>query len=233
MTIKNEFGQEVGDILANWTPRQHPERITLEGRYCILKPLHEKYAADLFAAYQLAPDTRSWTYLVREPESTEEEYRKWVLSVQDLQDPIHFAVIDKESGKPVGSLSFLRIDSNNGVVEVGHVHFSPLLSRTRMATEAQWLMMQYAFEKLGYRRYEWKCDSLNGPSRKAALRLGFLYEGCFRKAVIVKGKTRDTTWYAMVDDDWPKVNNALKRWLDPENFDKDGLQKQSLESFRD
>lgn len=137
------------------------------------------HAGALFDAHRLAPDTRSWTWLLREPDNSVEEYRAWIEHVSGQADPIHFAVIDQRTDQPVGSLALMRIDAKNGVVEVGHVHFSPLLSRTAMATEAQWLLMHYIFATLGYRRYEWKCNSLNEPSRRAALRLGFQYEGVF------------------------------------------------------
>lgn len=173
MNQHNHFGQPVGDALPDWQPRPYPQRQTLQGRLCYLEPLAGKHAEALFAAHQLAPDTRSWTWLLREPDSSVEEFSAWVSGLTGLSDPIHFAVIDRQTRQPVGSLALMRIDANNGFVEVGHVHFSPLLSRTAMATEAHWLLMRYVFDTLGYRRYEWKCNSLNEPSRRAAQRLGF------------------------------------------------------------
>ena len=128
-------------------------------------------------------------------------------------DPIHFAVIDQQTDQPIGSLALMRIDAKNGVVEVGHVHFSPLLSRTAMATEAHWLLMHYVFATLGYRRYEWKCNSLNEPSRRAALRLGFQYEGRFRQALVIKGHNRDTDWFSIIDSEWPQIDRAMRQWL--------------------
>lgn len=175
MKTFNEFGQPVGEALIDWQPRQHPSRVVLQGHYCRLEPLRVEHAEALFSAYSLAEDTRSWTWLLREPDASAEAFAGWVESVRDLSDPIHFSVIDNQTQSPVGTLALMRIDPTNGVVEVGHVHFSPLLSRTPMSTEAQYLLMRYVFDTLGYRRYEWKCNSLNAPSRKAALRLGFQF----------------------------------------------------------
>jgi Acetyltransferases, including N-acetylases of ribosomal proteins len=232
MNQNNQFGQPVGEPLPDWQPRQHPQRVTLEGRLCRLEPLALEHAEALFAAYQLAEDTRSWTWLLREPDAEVEGYKNWVGSILELQDPIHFAVIDKQSEQPVGTLALMRIDSKNGVIEVGHVHFSPLLSRTPMSTEAQWLLMRYAFDTLGYRRYEWKCNSLNEPSRRAALRMGFQYEGRFRQALVIKGHNRDTDWFSIIDSEWPDVDRAMQKWLAADNFSSDGKQIRSLESWR-
>ncbi|NWK86762.1 GNAT family N-acetyltransferase [Raoultella terrigena] len=232
MSQHNHFGQPVGDALPDWQPRPVPQRHTLQGRLCYLEPLAGKHAEALFAAHQLAPDTRSWTWLLREPDSSVEEFSAWVASVAELSDPLHFAVIDRQTRLPVGSLALMRIDANNGVIEVGHVHFSPLLSRTAMATEAHWLLMRYAFETLGYRRYEWKCNSLNEPSRRAARRLGFHYEGRFRQALVIKGHNRDTDWFSIIDAEWPQIDSAMQRWLASDNFSADGQQIRTLESLR-
>lgn len=232
MSQHNHFGQPVGDALPDWQPRPVPQRHTLQGRLCYLEPLAGKHAEALFAAHQLAPDTRSWTWLLREPDSSVEEFSAWVASVAELSDPLHFAVIDRQTRQPVGSLALMRIDANNGVIEVGHVHFSPLLSRTAMATEAHWLLMRYAFETLGYRRYEWKCNSLNEPSRRAARRLGFHYEGRFRQALVIKGHNRDTDWFSIIDAEWPQIDSAMQRWLASDNFSADGQQIRTLESLR-
>ena len=232
MSQHNHFGQPVGDALPDWQPRPAPQRHTLQGRLCYLEPLAGKHAEALFAAHQLAPDTRSWTWLLREPDSSVEEFSAWVASVAELSDPLHFAVIDRQTRLPVGSLALMRIDANNGVIEVGHVHFSPLLSRTAMATEAHWLLMRYAFDTLGYRRYEWKCNSLNEPSRRAARRLGFHYEGRFRQALVIKGHNRDTDWFSIIDAEWPQIDSAMQRWLASDNFSVDGQQIRTLESLR-
>lgn len=228
----NQFGQPVGDELIDWQPRPHPERVELNGRYCTLTPLRPEHAAALFAAYQLAEDTRSWTWLLREPDANVEAFTAWVESFCALSDPIHFAVIDNQTQAPVGTLALMRIDPKNGVVEVGHVHFSPLLSRTPMSTEAQYLLMRYVFEVLGYRRVEWKCNSLNEPSRRAALRLGFQYEGRFRQALVTKGHNRDTDWFSIIDKEWETRDRAFQNWLAADNFSADGKQIKSLENWR-
>ena len=232
MKTFNEFGEPVGDALIDWQPRPHPSRVVLQGRFCRLEPLRVAHAEALFSAYSLAEDTRSWTWLLREPESSLAEFSAWVAQVSTLTDPIHFAVVDQQRGTAVGSLALMRIDANHGVVEVGHVHFSPLLSRTAMATEAHWLLMQYVFGTLGYRRYEWKCNSLNTPSGRAARRLGFQYEGRFRQALVSKGHNRDTDWFSVIDGEWPQLDSAMRQWLAADNFTADGQQRRPLESFR-
>lgn len=141
-------------------------------------------------------------------------------------------MIDRATNRAVGTLALMRIDPANGVIEVGSVTFSPLLKRTPASTEAQYLLMKYAFDTLGYRRYEWKCDDLNAPSRKAAVRLGFRYEGTFRQAIVYKGRNRDTAWYSIVDGEWPAVAAAFEAWLSPDNFDTQGSQRQSLTAIR-
>ena len=232
MSQLNQFGQLIGDALPDWQPRPYPQRVVLEGQYCRLEPLSLQHADALFAAHQQAADTRNWTWLLREPEGSVEEYRQWIARVESLQDPLHFAVIDIPTQQPVGSLALMRIEPNHGVMEVGHVHFSPLLSRTPASTEAQWLLMRYAFETLGYRRYEWKCNSFNDPSRRAALRLGFQFEGRFRQALVIKGHNRDTDWFSIIDGEWPALDRAFQAWLAADNFTADGKQRQSLEAFR-
>jgi RimJ/RimL family protein N-acetyltransferase len=146
------------------------------------------------------------------------------------KDPLFYVIIDQVGGKPLGVASYLRIDCSNGSIEVGHINFSPLLQRTPAATESMYLMMDHAFA-LGYRRYEWKCDGLNQPSRTAAQRLGLSFEGTFRQACVVKGRNRDTAWYAATDRDWPSINSALRRWLDPSNFDQQGKQRIRLSAL--
>ena len=232
MNTFNQFGQPVGEALIDWQPRQPPSRVTLKGRYCYLEPLRVEHADALFRAYHLAEDPRSWTWLLREPDATAADFSQWVASVSDLPDPMHFTVFDNQTHSPVGTLALMRIDPKNGVVEVGHVHFSPLLSRTPMSTEAQYLLMQYVFDTLGYRRYEWKCNSLNEPSRRAALRLGFQYEGRFRQALVIKGHNRDTDWFSIIDAEWPALAKAFENWLATDNFTADGTQRRSLESWR-
>ncbi|MCP3687758.1 MAG: GNAT family N-acetyltransferase, partial [Gammaproteobacteria bacterium] len=172
-----------------------------------------------------------WTYLPYGPFDSFEAFDSWSRADCQGDDPLFHAVIDLSTGRAVGLASYLRITPAAGVIEVGHIHFSPLLQRTRLATECMYLMMKRVFDELGYRRYEWKCDALNAPSCRAALRLGFVYEGIFRQATMYKNRNRDTAWYAVIDKDWPRIKNAFKQWLDDGNFDRQGRQKQSLSEF--
>ncbi len=224
----NDLGQPIGPPVADWKPLPRPSHEAMHGRYCRLEPLDAaRHAADLHDAYSLDRDGRMWTYLFSGPFTTRDEYRAWVESRQGSQDPLFFAVVDAAIGRATGVASYLRIDPAHGVVEVGHIAFSPLLQRTRAATEAMYLMMRHAFA-LGYRRYEWKCDALNAPSRRAAERLGFTFEGIFRQAVVYKGRSRDTAWYSIIDSEWPGRETAFLAWLDPSNFETDGRQKRPL-----
>jgi RimJ/RimL family protein N-acetyltransferase len=194
----------------------------MRGRFCRVEPLEERHAADLHAANSLHPDARSWTYLPYGPFATAEEYSDWLRRTCLGTDPWFYAVVDA-TGRAAGVAAYLRIEPTNGSIEVGHIHFSPLLQRTPAATEAMYLMMKGAFD-LGYRRYEWKCDALNAPSRVAAQRLGLSFEGIFRQATIYKGRNRDTAWYAAIDKDWPALAKAFETWLVPANFDAAGRQ---------
>ena len=233
MARTNEFGQTIGLPVANWTPRPQPGAVTLTGRHCRLEPLDATaHAADLFAAYRSAGDDSDWTYLSMEPFGSVEQYREYADKAARSVDPRHFAVIDASSDRAIGTLALLRIDPANGVIEVGSVAFSPLLKQSTRSTEAHYLLMAYAFDVLGYRRYEWKCDDLNGPSRKAAERLGFQYEGTFRRAAIYKGRNRDTAWYSIIGEDWPTIKAAFDAWLSLDNFDVDGKQHRSLATIR-
>jgi len=199
------------------------------GRFCRVEPLDPaRHAADLFAANGLDKDGRNWTYLFQEPFADLGSYHLWLEQVAKGDDPLFHTIVDLKSGKAVGVATFMRIDRANGVIEVGNINYSPLLQRTPAATEAMFLMMARVFDELGYRRYEWKCDSLNAPSRAAALRLGFQYEGLFRQAVIYKGRNRDTTWFSIIDAEWPVLKRAYQQWLAPENFDGEGRQRRGL-----
>lgn len=182
-------------------------------------------------AWAQAEDARGWTYLSVGPFNTEVDFMQYIAGAEKSADPFHFAVVDNVSGQALGTLSLMRIDPANGSIEVGFVVFSPLLQRTALATEAQFLLMKYAFETLGYRRYEWKCDSLNGPSRRAALRLGFRFEGVFRQMGIYKGRTRDTAWFSITDGEWPLVKSAFERWLAADNMPH-GEQRAGLAAIR-
>lgn len=204
----------------------------MTGRYCRVEPLDARHAPDLFAAFAEAPDERDWTYLSVGPFADLAQYEAYVRSEAAKQDPLHHAIIDGPSGKPVGSATLQRIDPVNGVVEVGFVAYSPRLKRTRAGTEAMFLLMRRVFDELGYRRYEWKCDSLNAASRRAAERYGFRYEGTFRQAIVYKGRSRDTAWFSITDREWPAVRAAFEQWLAPENFTADGSQRQSLAALR-
>lgn len=232
-TMTNEYGQPIGAPLPDWTPRPLPTAETLEGAYCRLERLSaERHADDLFAAYRTAPDGRDWTYLFIGPFDDPQVFRRYIETAALSADPRHYAVIDKKTGKAVGTLSLMRIEPNYGVIEVGAVVFSPLLKRTPISTEAQFLLMAYAFDELGYRRYEWKCDSLNAPSRAAAERLGFKFEGVFRQAVVYKGRSRDTAWFSILDKEWPALKQAFNAWLAAENFDEQGRQRASLSDLQ-
>ncbi len=201
----------------------------MEGRFCRLEPLDPaRHAQDLFAANQLDAKGRNWTYLFQEPFRDLESYRAWLGQVAESNDPLFHTIVDRKTEKAAGVATFMRIDRPNGVIEVGNINYSPLLQRTPAATEAMFLMMVRAFDELGYRRYEWKCDSLNAPSRAAALRLGFQFEGIFRQAVIYKGRNRDTAWFSMIDGEWPALKRAYEQWLAPGNFDAEGRQRRKL-----
>jgi RimJ/RimL family protein N-acetyltransferase len=203
------------------------------GRYCRVEPLDPaRHAGQLHAANGDDAAGRMWTYLAVGPFADEAAYRAWLEEVAPRDDPLFHAIVDAASGGAAGLASYLRIDPPNGVIEVGHLQFSPRLQRTRAATEAMYLMMRRAFDELGYRRYEWKCDSLNAPSRAAAERYGFRSEGLFRQAVVYKGRNRDTAWYAILDAEWPALRAAFERWLDPANFDAAGRQRTRLADFR-
>ena len=214
--------------MPHWQPPERPSRTVLDGRYCRVEPLHAaRHAADLFAANALDVDGAGWTYLTSGPFANFAEYQAWIEKVSVSDDPLFHALIDLRTQKAVGVAAYMRIDPAHGVVEIGSLRFSPLMQRTPVATEAMYLMMQRVFA-LGYRRYEWKCDTHNAPSRAAAQRLGFSYEGVFRQASVYKGRSRDTAWYAMIDSEWPELDRAFRRWLDPANFDAQGRQRERL-----
>lgn len=224
----NALGQPIGDDVVGWTPRPRPTATVLEGAYARLERLDpDRHARALFEANALETTGANWTYLPVGPFESFEPYDAWLRGVAPGADPYFFTAIDRRTGAPVGVASYLRIDPNAGAIEVGHINFSPLAQRRAVATDAMFLMMQHAFA-LGYRRYEWKCDALNAPSRRAADRLGFTYEGLFRQAVIYKGRNRDTAWYSIVDHEFPAIERAFRNWLAPENHDADGRQRRRL-----
>lgn len=216
----------VGAPVPDWTPPPRPETLVLEGRHVVLEPLlAARHAALLYPAYVGADHV--WDYLAYGPFSSSAQYHRWVRDHEGRDDPYFFAVQDRASGHWVGVMSLLRIDPQAGSIEVGHINFSPALQRTVGSTEAIFLLMQWAFEA-GYRRFEWKCDALNRPSRRAAQRLGLSFEGVFRQAMVVKGRNRDTAWFAAIDREWPALKEAFEVWMRPENFDADGRQRERL-----
>lgn len=228
--LKNELGQTIGYAVPDWTSRALPPRSAMQGRYCRVEPLDiERHANDLFVANQQDSSGAGWTYMFVEPFATLKDYRKWLeQAVAAQDDPFYHAIVEVVSGKAVGVAAYMRLNPAHGVIEVGSIRYSPLLQRTRAATEAMYLMMARVFDELGYRRYEWKCDALNEPSCRAAQRLGFTYEGTFRQAAVYKGRNRDTAWYSIIDSEWPVLKRAYEQWLDPTNFAGDGAQRQSL-----
>lgn len=229
MSADSSVSQALGFSVTDWKPRDMPGREPMVGVYCRLEPLDAvRHGAELYQAFSRAADDSDWIYTFAGPFVDEASYIAYVQKIQGLDDPQHFAIIDLASGKAVGTLAAMRIDCANGVIEVGSVVYSPQLKRTAAATEAQYLLMQRAFEQLGYRRYEWKCDSLNVPSRAAALRLGFQFEGIFRQAVVYKGRNRDTAWFSIIDTEWLAVSFGMQQWLLPSNFDAQGRQVQRL-----
>ena len=224
----NNFGQPIGLPLPNWTHPPYPSHEPMQGRCCRLEPLDpDRHAESLFAANAADADGRSWTYMAYGPFPTLSSYHEWVRMSCLSDDPQFFAIIDLADGQPAGVASYLRITPASGSIEVGHIHYSPRLQRRPAATEAIFLLMQRAFE-LGYRRYEWKCDALNAPSRAAAQRLGLSFEGLFRQATVYKSRNRDTAWYAAIDTEWPALRAAFQAWLAPSNFDANGQQRTRL-----
>lgn len=201
-----------------------PARIVFEGRYARLEPVSEAHVPDLFACAN--PERYQW--LFSSPPESEADLAARVSAAMEQDDPLVFAVIDKATGRAEGQQMLMRITPEHGVIEIGGILWGERIARTRVATEAQYLFARYVFDDLGYRRYEWKCNALNLPSRKAAERFGFTFEGIFRQHMIIKGQNRDTAWFAMLDGDWPRIKAGYERWLDPANFNADGMQKTKL-----
>ncbi len=221
----NALGQPVGWPLPDWRPAATPPRDAMAGWGCRVERLDPaRHGNSLFAAYGEDRDGRNWTYLPYGPFADAAAFAAWLESIAGGADPLFHSVLEETSGAALGIASYLRIVPDTGVIEVGHINFAPRLQKTRLATAALYLMMRRVFEELGYRRYEWKCDALNAPSRAAAERLGFSYEGLFRQATIYKGRNRDTAWYSILDREWPALKRAYEAWLDPANFDAGGGQ---------
>jgi RimJ/RimL family protein N-acetyltransferase len=206
-----------------------PERVTLEGRFITLAPLDPAAHADaLFEGGNGDGRDFVWDYLFDGPYDDPSAFRANLEAKAKSEDPLFFAILDKASGKAVGYQTFLRIEPVHRVIEVGNILYTPAMQRTPGATEAQYLFARYVFDELGYRRYEWKCNAMNAPSRRAAQRFGFTFEGVFRQHMIVKGRNRDTAWFSMLDHEWPARRAAYERWLSPQNFDVAGRQIVSL-----
>jgi RimJ/RimL family protein N-acetyltransferase len=210
----------------DWSPVQRPKREPLRGRDVLLRPVDA--AADAESLYAESHPSSIWTYLPDGPYESAEHMREALARAERSEDPLFFTVV---TDRPSGIASYLRITPEHGAIEIGHIWFGKTIQRTTAATEAIYLLARHVFDDLGYRRLEWKCNALNAASRRAAVRFGFKFEGVFRKQQVVKGRNRDTAWYALVDDDWPPIRAAFEAWLAPENFDAEGRQQRSLASF--
>ena len=226
--IINHLDQPIGFPVSNWSPRTRPPRTAMEGRLCKVVPLDiEQHAHDLYQANIEDKEGRMWTYLMYGPFRNFEDYlaqmNKWL-----SEDWCIHAILDWKTGRAVGLASYMRVEPDAGSIEVGAIMYSPHLQRTTAGTEAMYLMMKRAFDELGYRRYEWRCNALNEASRKAARRLGFQFEGVFRQSGITKGRNRDTAWFSILDREWPAIKIALESWLARENFDSNGNQIKTL-----
>ena len=222
---------KLGEIIDKFLEPLHPKGISIDGNLVTLKPLvANQFAEELFLSNAIDKEGNNWTYLPYGPFESQTEYASWVESFEEGDDPIFFAIVSKKLNKAIGIASYLRINPTIGSIEVGHINYSPLLQKTTEATEAMYLMMKWAFEN-GYRRYEWKCNALNLRSRAAAQRFGFSYEGVFRQMTIVKGRNRDTAWFAMIDKEWQGIERCFNEFLSEINFDNNGKPKVSLRSL--
>ncbi len=227
--IDPDSGLPIGPVIRRSQPAQPPGHVVLEGRYVRLEPLDaSRHGDDLFAASTPPDASRRFRYLPDAAPTNRAAYQPWLDNAANSTDPMFWAVIDRLTGRAEGRQSYLRITPNHQSIEIGNIYWGPAIAGTRIATEANYLFACHAFDVLGYRRYEWKCDSLNAASRRAAERFGFSFEGIFRRHFIIRGRSRDTAWFAMVEDDWPDIKAAYERWLDPENFDTNGHQRRHL-----
>lgn len=220
--------------LSDWSPRPLPTRAPMDGRFVRLEPIDPRVHAEGLFDASTTPDAGDrFRFLSDFPPPNREAFDEWIIKASSTVDPMMFVLIDKTTDKIGGRQSFMRIDAGNGVIEVGNILWTGLVARRPAATEALFLFARHAFDDLGYRRFEWKCNDLNEPSKSAALRFGFLAEGVFRKHMVVKGENRDTAWYAMTDEDWPTIRDAFEAWLDPSNFDETGNQVARLQALRE
>ncbi len=219
----------------DWTPAKVPPRETITGETVSLEPIDpERHARPLYrASHADGVAEPLFRYLPYGPFAGFDAFKAWLDERAASTDPYFVCVVDRETGSPQGMASFIRIAPEHGVIEIGHIWFAPSLQRTRQATEAIYLMARHSFDDLSYRRLEWKCDALNEPSRRAAERFGFTFEGVFRQHLVVKGRNRDTAWFSILDGEWPAVRSAFEKWLAPDNFDTAGRQRRSLADFRE
>ena len=216
-------------MIDNLAPRGHPTRKTLEGRYCRLEPLDPaRHEDDLFAASMAEGADERFRFLTDASPSDRPAFNAWISKESLSADPLYWAVLDRATGRCGGRQALMRITPEHGVIEIGRILWNPPIARTRVATEAIYLTARFVFEDLGYRRFEWKCDARHKKSRRAAMRFGFQLEGIFRQHMIVKGESRDTAWYSMLDKEWPAIRSRYDRWLDPANFDERGRQLSKL-----
>jgi RimJ/RimL family protein N-acetyltransferase len=230
--IKTISTAALGDKVVDLAPAKRPQRVPLRGRVVDIVPLNPlAHAEELYNATRGEANEGLWRYLFEGPFASRSDFDAHLEKKAASEDPLAFAILDKSCGDALGCASYMRIEPQHRVIEVGSILFTPKLQRTIGATEAMYLMARHVFEDLGYRRYEWKCNALNAPSRSAALRLGFTFEGIFRQHMIIKGHNRDTAWFSMLDSEWPKRKAAFELWLDPSNFDDNGRQRLSLSNL--
>ncbi|WP_170936994.1 MULTISPECIES: GNAT family protein [Rhodomicrobium] len=222
-----------GVDLSSWSGAPRPERIVLEGAYARLEPLDARHhAGDLLHSALADGAEERFRYLFDTPPPDQPSFARWLETAAASQDPLFFAVIDKATGRAEGRQALMRIDPAHGVIEIGNILWGPAIARSPVTTEAFFLFASYVFDRLGYRRFEWKCDARNLPSRRAAERFGFSFEGIFRHHMVVKGQNRDTAWFSIIGPEWPRLSAALSAWLDASNFDEAGQQRRRLEDFR-
>lgn len=213
-------------------PRPRPEPVILEGRYTRLEPLGSQHVVQLFDACAGPGNQSRFDFLLESPPQKVAHIENWIDVVSNLSDPLFFAVVDLDSGRCEGRQALMRMRPDHGTIELGSIYWGPAIARTRVATEATFLHLKYAFDTLGYRRFEWKCNDQNEASKRAAIRFGFTFEGVFRQHLVMKGANRDTAWYSIIDSEWPEVQAAYERWLEPNNFNEQGLQVERLQAQR-
>lgn len=222
--MNHAIDQKLGTIVKGWVPRQEPPLTDMIGQYCILEPLNiDLHASALFTAFLHNNESgETWQYLPFGPFATLDEFKQGLNKISS--DKITFTIVDLQTNTPEGIASYMDIDKTHGSIEVGAIHYSKQLQKTRVATEAMYLMMHRVFEELAYRRYQWRCNALNQGSRLASQRLGFKFEGIFRQHFVFKGRNRDTAWFSIIDNEWPELKQKFEKWLSSDNFDQQGKQ---------